>query len=208
MGNITKSLLNLHLSSLLVHYIKVSMISFAIETLNFSENPKILENETIKHNTINQEAERLMKEYGNNILRISYSYLHNLSDAEDILQDTLIQYLKKTPHFENASHEKAWLLRVASNLSKNKIEYNVIRSSDELNDRLVSEEKEDLSYIWDAVKSLPIQYREVIHLYYYEGYSTSDISKIINRKESTVRSDLRRGRERLKKILREAYDFE
>lgn len=184
------------------------MISFAIETLNFSENPKILENETIKHNTINQEAERLMKEYGNNILRISYSYLHNLSDAEDILQDTLIQYLKKTPHFENASHEKAWLLRVASNLSKNKIEYNVIRSSDELNDRLVSEEKEDLSYIWDAVKSLPIQYREVIHLYYYEGYSTSDISKIINRKESTVRSDLRRGRERLKKILREAYDFE
>ena len=70
------------------------------------------------------------------------------------------------------------------------------------------EEREDLSFVWDAVKKLPEKYREVIHLFYYEGYQTKEISKILSRNESSVRSDLKRGRERLKDLLREAYDFE
>ena len=55
---------------------------------------------------------------------------------------------------------------------------------------------------------MPDANREVIHLFYYEGYPTAQIAKILNRRESTVRSDLRRGREQLKKILKEDYDFE
>ena len=51
-------------------------------------------------------------------------------------------------------------------------------------------------------------FREVIHLHYYEGYSTEEIAKILGRNPSTVRSDLRRGREKLKAVLKEAYDFE
>lgn len=70
----------------------------------------------------------------NHILRLAYTYVHNLSDAEDILQDTLVQYLKTTPVFENAAHEKAWLLRTAANLSKNRIRYNRLRTTDELNE--------------------------------------------------------------------------
>lgn len=153
-------------------------------------------------------AAQLLDLYGNNILRLAYSYLHNLSDAEDILQDTMIQYLKTRPSFESAEHEKAWLLRVAANLSKNKLKYQAIRMADELSDNLRAAEKQDLSFVWDAVKQLPVTYREAIHLFYYEGYSTAEVSKILNRKESTVRSDLRRGRQMLKEILREAYDFE
>ena len=68
---------------------------------------------------INRQAERILDEYGNSILRLAYSYLHNISDAEEILQDTLLQFLKTVPDFENRTHEKAWLLRVAGNLSKN-----------------------------------------------------------------------------------------
>ena len=102
-----------------------------------------------------QNAERLLDTYGNTVLRMAYSYLHNMSDAEEILQET-----------------------------------------------------EDLSFLWEAVKQLPEANREVIHLFYYEGYPTAQIAKILNRRESTVRSDLRRGRERLKKILKEEYDFE
>ena len=64
-------------------------------------------------------------------------YLHNMSDAEDILQDTLIQYIRKAPAFESAGHEKAWLLTVAANLSKNKIKYNELRTTDELAEELV-----------------------------------------------------------------------
>ncbi|WP_310601545.1 RNA polymerase sigma factor [Anaerosporobacter sp.] len=158
--------------------------------------------------SVNERAERLLDTHGNSILRLAYSYLHNMSDAEEVLQDTLIQFLKTAPIFENVTHEKAWLLRVAANLSKNRIEYNKLRRTDELDENLIAEMREDLSFVWEAVKSLPDKYREVVHLFYYEGYPTAQIANILGKKESSIRSDLRRGRTKLKKILKEAYDFE
>lgn len=155
-----------------------------------------------------QTAERMLEEYGNSILRLAYTYLHNMSDAEDILQETLIRYLKQPPYFVGKAHEKAWLLRVASNLSKNKIKYNKIREADVLEETLIAEERQDLAFVWEAVKELKHPYREVIHLFYHEGYSAKEIASILSRNESTVRSDLRRGREQLRSILREEYDFE
>ena len=163
---------------------------------------------TVDRAEINRQAEHILDEHGNSILRLAYSYLHNMSDAEEVLQDTLLRFLKTAPTFENNTHEKAWLLRVAGNLSKNRIDYNKVRATDELSDTLKAEEREDLSFVWDAVRSLPVPFREVIHLFYYEGYSTAEISRMLDRKESTVRSDLRRGRLKLKEILKEACDFE
>ncbi len=161
----------------------------------------------INQETINQQAERLLTDYGNNVLRLAYAYLHNMNDAEEILQDTLIQFLKTAPTLDSPKHEKAWLLRVAANLSKNRIDYNQRRLADELNEELVAEEREDLSFVWEEVKALPINQREAVHLFYYEGYTTAEIGKMLGRRESTVRSDLRRGRARLQGVLKEAYDF-
>lgn len=157
---------------------------------------------------INERAEKILDTYGSSILRYAYTYLHNMSDAEEVLQDTLIQFLKTAPVFESPRHEKAWLLRVAGNLSKNRIAYNALRKTDELNEELVAEEREDLSFVWEAVKSLPEKYREVIHLYYHEGYSTKQIAAILQKNEATVRSDLHRGRAKLREVLKEEYDFE
>ncbi len=156
----------------------------------------------------NGRAEMILTRFGDSILRYAYTYLHNMSDAEEVLQDTLVQFLKTAPEFESENHEKAWLLRVAANLSKNRIRYNKLQETDELNDELVAEEREDLSFVWEAVKSLPVKYREVIHLFYHEGYQTAQIAKVLGRNESTVRSDLRRGREKLKEVLKGEYDFE
>lgn len=156
----------------------------------------------------NGRAEMILTRFGDSILRYAYTYLHNMSDAEEVLQDTLVQFLKTAPEFESENNEKAWLLRVAANLSKNRIRYNKLRETDELNDELVAEEREDLSFVWEAVKSLPVKYREVIHLFYHEGYQTAQIAKVLGRNESTVRSDLRRGREKLKEVLKGEYDFE
>ena len=153
-------------------------------------------------------AERILDVYGDAVLRLTYTYVHNMSDAEDILQETLIRYLENRPVFENEKHEKAWLFRVAANLSKNKIAYNKIRQADQLEDQLIVQEREDLTFVWDAVKRLPESYREAIHLYYYEGFPTAQIAEILGKKESSVRSDLRRGREKLREVLREEYDFE
>ena len=156
----------------------------------------------------NAQAKRLLDTYGNAMLRLAYSYLHNYSDAEDMLQEALLQYLKKRPVFESETHEKAWLLAVTANLCKNRIKYNRLRETDELNEELVANEREDLSFVWEAVKSLPTPYREVVHLYYQEGYATGQIAEILKRKEASVRSDLYRARAKLKDILKEAYDFE
>ena len=161
---------------------------------------------------IERETVEIMDQLGNAILRLAYSYLHNMEDAEDILQETLIKFVTTKPVFENEKHRKAWLLTVAANLAKNRIEYNRVRSSEELNEEIAGaapeEEEDDLSYVWEAVKKLPDNQREVIHLFYQEGYKTAEIANILGRKEATIRSDLKRARDKLKEILKEANDFE
>lgn len=133
-------------------------------------NTNIKNNNTIDRTYINHRAEIILTHYGNSILRLAYSYLHNMHDAEEILQETLIQYLKTSPILENEAYEKAWLFRVASNLSKNRISYNKIRSTDELNESLIAEEREDLSFVWEAVKELPVKYKEVIHFFIMKNF--------------------------------------
>lgn len=157
---------------------------------------------------VSETAEHLLDAYGNSILRLAYSYLHNMEDAEEVVQDTLLQYLQTAPTFTDLTHEKAWCLRVAGNLAKNRIKYNRVRDADELNEELVAEDREDLSFVWEAVKSLPVKYREVVHLFYHEGYSTAEIADILKMNEATVRSNLSRGRAKLKEVLKEAYDFD
>ena len=155
----------------------------------------------------NRQAERLLDRYGQSVLRLSYAYLHNMSDAEEILQDTLVQFLKTSPVFDSPDHEKAWLLRVASNLCKNRLIYDRRRRADPLSETLAQEDRPDLSFVWEAVKALPVHQREVVHLFYHEGFATAEIARIVGRKESTVRSDLHRARLRLKEILKEGYDL-
>ena len=97
--------------------------------------------------------ETVLDIYGNAILRLAYSYLHNMSDAEDILQDTLIKYMQSSPAFLTESHKKVWLLHVAANLSKNKIDYNKIRETDELEETLVAGEPVSLCTAFPVEKN-------------------------------------------------------
>ena len=163
---------------------------------------------------IEKEAEEIFDLYGNAILRLAVSYLHNKEDAEDILQETLIKFVTVRPVFENEAHRKAWLMRVSSNLAKNRIDYNKVRDTMELNEEIAGEVQEDLDKgdeykaIWDAVMSLPVHQREAIHLFYQEGYQTSEIATILGRREATVRSDLKRARDKPRELLKEADDFE
>ena len=157
---------------------------------------------------ISRRAERYMKDYGSRILRLAYTYVHNMADAEDILQETLIKVLEENPVFENTAHEKAYIFKVAANKSKNRINAIKRQSTDELNEELAAQEREDLSFVWEAVKNLPAAQREAVHLFYHEGMKTAEIAEILGRNESTVRSDLKRAREALRIILKEEYDFE
>ena len=125
------------------------------------------------------------------------------------MQDTIIQLVRNDPKPEDPEHLKAWLLSVAANKSKNLLKYNRYRQHDDIEELEIPEEApEDLKYVWEAVNRLPEKYREVIHLFYAEDYPTKQISAILGIRESTVRSLLCRGREKLKEILKEEYDFD
>lgn len=187
--------------------IKNRIVSFLTAEGDVADGLRVV-NGSLSKERIAENAGRMLNSYGDSILRLSYSYLHNMADAEDVVQETLIKYMKTAPVFENEAHEKAWLLRVAANISKNKIDYNKVRQADELDERLAADEREDLSFVWEAVKNLPDNMREVIHLFYHEGYSTKEIAAMLRRNESTVRSDLKRGRDKLKLVLKEVYDFD
>jgi len=140
----------------------------------------------------NKEIKQLIDLYGNSILRLAYSYLKNYDDAEDILQQTLINYVRSMPSFTEEKQKKSWLLTTAGNLSKNFIRDNKLNYRDELDEKMIAnKQKEDLSYVWQAVKSLPVKYREVIHLFYYEQYSTAEIARILKCSEAAVRTNLK-----------------
>ncbi|MCR5615223.1 MAG: sigma-70 family RNA polymerase sigma factor [Saccharofermentans sp.] len=190
-----------------VRLVSVLFADAGIGTVSGADAGAETESERIERETV-----EIMDQLGNAILRLAYSYLHNMEDAEDILQETLIKFVTAKPVFENEKHRKAWLLTVAANLAKNRIEYNRVRSSEELNEEIAGaapeEEEDDLSFVWEAVKKLPDNQREVIHLFYQEGYKTAEIAEILGRKEATIRSDLKRARDKLKEILKEANDFE
>ncbi|SEK89291.1 RNA polymerase sigma factor [Ruminococcus albus] len=185
---------------------KLRQICFAVYLL--AAKPFIRMGSSARSQTAQEQHLRgVMDRHGNRILRLAYSYVHNMQDAEEILQDTLIKLLDSAPDFESDEHEKAWLIRVAANLSKNRIEYNKLRDTDELNDELVAEQREDLTFVWEAVKELPDNYREVIHLFYEEGYQTDEIADILGETGANIRTRLKRARAKLKEILKEEYDF-
>jgi RNA polymerase sigma-70 factor (ECF subfamily) len=185
------------------------LICLRLSAVKTESNKKVIPIQGVLRSAqINQQAGRLMESYGNSVLRLAYSYLHNMSDAEDVLQDTFIQFIRTQPQFETAEHEKAWFLRVAINISKNKLNYNKLRKTDELSETLAAIEAEDFAFVWDAVKQLPPKYSEVIHLYYHEGYATAEIALLLSKNEATVRSLLQRARIKLRNVLKEVYDFE
>lgn len=145
--------------------------------------------------------------YGDMLLRLAYSYMKNMHDAEDILQDVFVQLMKNINTLESSEHKKSWLITVTRNLCKNKLKSSWFKKRDELVELPYYDNYKN-DDVLDAVMKLPLKYREVIHLFYYEDYTTAQIAEVINKKESTVRSLLHRGRNILKDTLKEGYDFE
>lgn len=132
------------------------------------------------------------------VYKICYSYMKNKFDSEDIVQEVFVRLIRKNPEFENEKHEKAWLIVTASNLCKNNLKSWKRKMEDIENyeSDCVEELKEDNTI--HIVLNLPDKYKTVIYLYYYEGYTTIEIAKAMEKNESTVRSLLKRGRDLLR----------
>lgn len=148
-----------------------------------------------------------LEKYGDMLLRLAYSYMKNIYDAEDVVQEVFVQLLKNIDTFESNDHKKHWLICVARNTCKNKLKSAWFKKHVELTEMPYYDEYKD-SNVLNKVMQLPLKYREIIYLYYYEGYTTVEIASVINKKEATIRSLLSRGRNILKEELKEEYDFE
>ena len=144
-----------------------------------------------------------------NIIHFYTKYKENLK-TEDQIQENLLKAEDQEAWIENLKNKSRMMRRlyIENEALLNLYIRPFLDGEAELNEELAAQNREDLSFVWDAVKQLPVPYREVIHLFYQEGYPTVQIAEILKRKESTVRSDLRRGRAKLKQVLKEAYDFD
>ncbi len=147
-------------------------------------------------------AEEIVNRYENLLYRAALTITQNREDALDMVQETFIKWITSRPEFQSDEHEKAWLLRVVMNLSRNLVSSAAHRLSCELLDIYPAETEEEEG-IMEEVLRLPEDYREIIYLYYYEGYNTEEIARILNLNVSTVRTKLSRGRGRLKRMLEE-----
>lgn len=143
----------------------------------------------------------IVSKYADLVLRLCIVYLKNQADAEDAFQEIFIKLFEKKPKFNDEEHLKAWLIKCTTNHCKNMLSsyWNRLRVS--MDDVVLPiEDKKDYD-LTNYITKLPLKYKAVIYLYYYEGYNSLEISKILNIKEATVRTQLKRGREILKKDL-------
>ncbi len=142
----------------------------------------------------------VIETYFNMVYKLALSQTKNKSSADDVTQEVFLRYLKNTKNFESEEHRKAWLIRVTLNCSKNVFSNAWFQKTVPLSEELVFEEQET-GEVYYAVLELPLKYRSVIHLFYYEDLSVEEISTVLNRPQSTVKSQLFRGRELLRSKL-------
>ena len=147
--------------------------------------------------------------YSQTLIKLSYTYVKNICDAEDIAQDVFVALLKQKTPFESPEHEKAWLIRTTINKSKNHLKSGWVQRTVPLEESDMTEScSDEQSELLEAVLSLPEKYRTAIHLHYYDGYTINEIASIIKKKPATVGTWLARGRELLKNKLKGDFDDE
>lgn len=143
--------------------------------------------------------------YGDRLYRLCFVMLQNRSDAEDAVQETLLQYLRKAPNFNDTEHEKAWLLKVAANKCRDQLRFRARHPHIGLEDiQLAAPEAPDKA-ILEALMMLPEKYRLVLVLHYVEGYPVNRIASIIGRTPSAVKMRLQKGRALLKDLYRKEF---
>jgi len=133
------------------------------------------------------------------VYRICFMFMKNRSDTEDMVQNTFIRLMKDKTVFQSPEHEKAWLIRTATNLCKDHFRHWWSKTVGIHQVAEVAVEQSfEINDVLKKVLALPDKYKISIYLYYYEGYSTAEIAKILNKNQSTVRGYLHTGRKLLK----------
>lgn len=139
--------------------------------------------------------------YSDMLYKICIVILCNEQDVQDAIQDTFCRYLEKKPDFRDEDHEKAWLIKVATNICRDMIRFRVRHPKvciDEVEHMLVAPEQKE---ILRELLELPVKQKTVIYLYYVEGYHIKEIADILGITESAVKTRLLRGRKQMRDMV-------
>ena len=142
------------------------------------------------------------------LYRVSFMYLKNAHDAEDAVHNAFLKAIETGKRFESEKHEKAWLIRVASNICKNMLKAASRKNeplSDNIPDSCISGDAKDLLY---ALSDLPDNLKIPVYLFYYDGYSSDEIGQMLHISPSAVRSRLQKARELLRNVLSDERSVE
>ncbi len=138
------------------------------------------------------------------VYKLALLLLGNVADTEDAVQMVFAKVWEKQPHFRGLDHENAWFITVTRNQCRDFLRSYYRRNCTSLE----SVPEPQVSFfcgedgaLWQAIQKLPQKYREVLYLYYYEGYSVRELSKMLHRKESTLQTQLADARKKLRPIL-------
>lgn len=156
---------------------------------------------------LDASLEQVIRFYSDMVYRLAFARTGTSHDADDVYEEVFLRLLKKKPKFYSEEHRRAWLIRVTINCSNTFLTDLWRKRTQELPEDLPFQEPEDYE-LYSSLQQLSAKYRSVIHLFYYEDMSVEEISRLLNRKPSTVRTQLTRAREQLRQLLKEEdYDF-
>ena len=153
-----------------------------------------------------KEIEEIYERHYEMVYRICYAFMKTPSEAEDAVSETFLRFIRKAPAFESCEHEKAWLIRTASNVCRNELKHWRRKCSDiESAEGTQAAALPRIDETINTVMSLPERYKTAVYLYYYEGYTSSEIADILHKPKSTVRNYLSEARRLLKERLGEDF---
>lgn len=144
-------------------------------------------------------AQRLVESYSDQLLRLAYSVLNSVPDAQDVCQEVLLKRLEYTGDFESLEHERAWLIRVTVNACKN-LRRSPWRTRTVGLDTVAEQTafQPEPGGILEEIQRLSPKDREVLVLYYYMGYDTNEIGVLLGIRADAVRARMSRARRKLR----------
>ena len=145
----------------------------------------------------------LMEKHKTGLYKVAKSYLRSEEDVADVMQDTVLSAYEHIQELRNVSYFKTWLTRILINHCKNLLrqqKHCVVSEqvADSESSKAVPESDREF---YALIGELPEDYRMIFLLYYGEGFHTGEIAQILELNENTVKSRLKRGREKLRQVL-------
>ena len=158
------------------------------------------------------DLDKAVDVYSDMVLRVAITYTKNMTDAQDIYQETFLRLVKYKDTILSEAHLKAWLIRVATNCAKTFLTSSWNKNTEGLDENIAEKEvfyfnDESDNSLYEAIVELPEKYKVPLYMFYYEGYPINQIAEMLDKNENSVKTLLKRGREKLKNVLsKEGYN--